>query len=181
VPGKQGKRDRINRARAKRVIWAALTGVSYEVIAKREGITVKKLHDYIGCYTKWFWNAYDKWEAAESRCRVMAMELNLLRIGKEAPRDRPLESLHPPELWMKWFKIAGIETVNQLRSVDSKTLLDRPRFATGAIEWAILKLGKAGLSHRLTAPQRPKYMKSPRSISLKNRALWGNVWQAGRE
>jgi hypothetical protein len=108
------------------------------------------------------WIADAQWKKAEARCRALAMELNLLRIGKEAPPDKPIESLAPPECWRKAWLRAGIETVNQLRSIDPVTLLAQWRFPRGALDWAVMKLDREGLSHRLI---RAKRTHMPPSVS----------------
>lgn len=79
----------------------------------------------------------------------MAMEIRQLRLGLEPAPDRPIETLNPPACWLKWFKEARVLTVNELRAVTTDILLDRPTFPKGAIDWAIMRLDREGLSHAL--------------------------------
>jgi len=82
--------------------------------------------------------------------------MRLLRLGKEPAPDRPIESLNPPINFVKRFKDAGIETVNQLRAVDVETLLAYWHFPAEAIRWAILTLDHKKLSHSLAPRKVPK-------------------------
>lgn len=145
----------IHHAFAKRVWLRWLRGHTASDIARDEGMTVDEIRRMIKAHIKVLVCTTFKWKRAEARCHALAMELNLLRIGKEAPPDQPIETLNVPDFWLKPLKGAGIDTVNQLRSIDAEMLLTRDRFPSGAVDWAVMKLDKLGLSHRL-AHSRPK-------------------------
>ena len=121
-------------------------------IASQNHLSVEAFRTELRNHLQSFWRTHDKWKLAEIRCHAMAMELRLLRLGKEAAPDRPLESLDPPKYWLAAYRKAHIETVNQLRAVDAEYLLGHPRFPVGAIDWAVLKMDRLGLSHRLERP-----------------------------
>ena len=125
------------------------SGKSYAEIGVSQKVSAEEVRKLISYHVRSLWDVAQKWKAAEMRCHAMAMELRLLRLGKEAPPDQPLKTLRPPKRWLKAFEGAEIETVNQLRSVDGEMLLARYRFPVQAIHWAILTLDKKGLSHRL--------------------------------
>ena len=137
------------RLRAQSMFRQRLCGNSMQKVAESHQCSQEKVRAIVAKHASRLYETYEKWKRAEIRCHAMAMEIALLRLGKEVAPDRPLEAINTPPLWLRHFKQVGIETVNQLRAVDPDMLLAHWRFPKGAIEWAILELGKRKLSHRL--------------------------------
>lgn len=144
----------IARSRAHKLFNSWVAGRSYAVLASTYNLQEWEVRKIIKNHLSTLWIAETKWRRAEVRCHALAMELRLLRLGEKAEPDYPIEDLKPPEYWLKAFKAAGIETVYQLRAVDTDMLLANWRFPAGAIDWAIMKLDKLKLSHALARPKR---------------------------
>jgi DNA-binding CsgD family transcriptional regulator len=166
-PCRADRPKQIERKRAHRIFNAWVAGMPYAEVAAKEGITVDQLRVLITRHVKILRESIRKWHMAEARCLALSMELRLLRIGKEAPPDQPIETLNPPKCWLTEFHHEGIMTVNQLRAVDSEMLLSRWQFPIGAVDWAVMKLDKLGLSHVLRRPKvrriyRPRLSKKVR-------------------
>ncbi len=155
-PGRDIARDR-----AHKMFIAYARGMTCEQIAAAWAIPVDQVRAVITECVRQFWKAFVKWKTAEIRCRAMAMEVRLLRCGKDCPVDQPIETLGPPPRWMKAFRKAGLATVNQLRAASPDVLLYFQWFPRGAIDWAILKLDKVGLSHSLAKKKRPIPIHAP--------------------
>lgn len=161
------------RRRAHRIFLARLSGKSYEECGKigadglgsaatgKTILTPEEARKLIARRAGDLAKAEYKWKLAECRCHALAMELRLLRIGKEAAPDQPLDAINTPSFWLSAFHGAGIDTVNQLRSIDADMLLARWQFPAGAIDWAIMKLDKMGLSHALRRPARKRFTQAP--------------------
>ncbi len=141
--------DEVMEWRARKIVNAWAQGMVYPEIARLHGMTVSGVREVITRNIRELWEARMKWKLAEMRCRAMAMELRYLRLGLECPEDQAIEVLEPGERTLAAFREAGVETVNQLRSVDAVVLGMRRHFPRSAIAWAILKLDSLGLSHRL--------------------------------
>lgn len=150
--GRKPRPKQIRKQRAQRLFNGWAGGKTYADLAAAEGLTIEQVRKIIRYYVRELWRTHYKWRMAEARCHALAIELRLLRLGKDCP-DQPIESLSPPACWLKAFRRAGVETVNHLRTVDAETLLVRLRFPAGAIDWAIMKLDKLGLSHVLKRPE----------------------------
>jgi hypothetical protein len=147
----KGRESRTQRSLAMFDLW--LAGKSHEQIAQRFETTPSEARRLIGLTIGDLRVARRKWKLAEIRCRALAMELRSLRLGQDCP-DRSIVALGPPPRWLKHFKAAGIETVNQLRSVTIEFLLSRPKFPWPAATWAVLRLDELGLSHVLKIRKR---------------------------
>jgi hypothetical protein len=137
------------------MLMQCLGGTPFSAIARQAEMSEHRVRVTVGLYVRHVWDAFEKLRRAEVACRALAMEVRLLRLGKEAPRDEPIEKIGPPEQYLKQFRAAGILTVNQLRAVDRETLLSRYRFPAGAIDWGILTLDRMKLSHSLVSKRRP--------------------------
>jgi hypothetical protein len=150
--GHKPGREEIQAERVHHMFLRWLYGSTMDQIAVDNKISKTTAVARVAQHVKSLWRSHAKWRLAEIKCHAMSMELRLLRMGKEAQPDRPIETLHPPAPWLKLYKNVGIDTVNQLRAVDTETLLAHWRFRVGAIDWAILALDKLGLSHVLNLP-----------------------------
>ena len=153
----------ITRAAAHQLFGQWASGMPYSKIADRHYMTISGVRETIRNHVRELWRVHYKWKLAETRCHALSMELRLLRAGQECPSDQPIEALKPPKIWMKAFRQAGLSTVNQLRAVSTDVLLSQYRFPKGAIDWAILKFDKLGLSYALKDyGRRPMRAKLPR-------------------
>jgi hypothetical protein len=143
----------IRRERNRRIFFCYIGGATREWIAQRYDLTVEQVQNAIHSQAIMLYKAADRWRLAEANCRRLRMDLMMERYGKEY-RDRPIETLKPPAIWLKWFKQVGITTVNQLRAVEADQLFMERGFPMRALEWAILALDKLGYSYVL---KRPRY------------------------
>lgn len=151
----------IARDRAQRMFNAWVNGKTYEQVAAKYSlvsrpITADEVRGIIRHWVKILWQTHKKWRLAEVRCHALAMELALLRIGEKADPDQPIQTLGMPDCWVRAYLRVGVDTVNQLRSIDAETLLAFWKFPFGAIRSAIMKLDKLGLGHRLVLKKRVK-------------------------
>ena len=154
--------------------WAI--GIPYKDIADRHYMTIDGVRDVITNHISELWRVYHKWKLAETRCHALSMELRLLRAGKDYPPDQPIEAIRPPKIWLKAFRRAGITTVNQLRAVSTDVLLSQYHFPEGAIDWAILKMDKMGLTYALQrSGRRPSRTKLPRRSQAPSCTLCGGT------
>ena len=154
--------------------WAS--GISYAEIASRHYMTADGVRVVIKNHISELWRVYHKWRLAETKCHALSMELRLLRAGRDCPEDQPLEAIRPPKIWLKAFRRAGIGTVNQLRAVSTDVLLSQYRFPEGAIDWAILKMDKLGLTYALQrSGRRPSRAKLPRRSQSPSCTLCGGT------
>jgi hypothetical protein len=78
----------VHRQRARRIFNRWVRGHSFEVIAADEKVTKEQAHRIVVLHLRECWRSWYKWRLAETRCHALAMELRLLRIGKEAPPDQ---------------------------------------------------------------------------------------------
>jgi hypothetical protein len=145
--------EEVKAFRARRIFNQWVSGMGYGELAARHGMAVEGVRTVLRQELVTMRQAWAKWKLAEARCKALAMELRLLRLGREAPPDQPIEAIDPPAMWLKAFHAAGIETVNQLRAVEAEVLLANWRFPREALGWAILKLDRLGLSHGLKIPR----------------------------
>jgi hypothetical protein len=143
------KPKQLARGMAHRIFAQWAGGMAYTEIADRRGMTADGVKIVIKNHISELWRVYHKWKMAETKCHALSMELRLLRAGKDCPEDQPIEAIKPPKIWLKAFRQAGIGTVNQLRAVSTDVLLSQYRFPEGAIDWAILKMDKLGLTYAL--------------------------------
>jgi len=144
--------DALSYRRSRRLFGFFVRGKTPQELAEQYHITVDQVRTILKSHVKVCHVARNKWLAAEARCMALSMELALLRMGLEAEPDQPIETLDPPKQWLELFRRHGVLTVRQLRSIENNALLYKHRFHGNAIQWAILKLDRMGLSHRLVMP-----------------------------
>lgn len=150
VPNKKLNAVQVSRTRSREMFRRFIGGRTLQEISKEFSAPPDEIRRLIRMHVKVQWVCARKWKLAEVKCRALSMELRLLRMGKEAPEDKPIQSLEPPKRWLAAFLSADIDTVNKLRSVDTDLLRANWRFPNHAIDWACMKLNSLGLSHRLT-------------------------------
>jgi hypothetical protein len=146
--------DTFRSRRGIKMVRAWASGKSYVEIAGGR-FTVDEVRDIIRYHIEYLFKAHTKWRLAQIKCHALGIELRALRSGKDCP-DRPIEALNPPAVWLRVFRKAGIETVNQLRAVDEAFLLGKQQFPRAALHWACMKLDRLKLSHALISPPKPK-------------------------
>jgi len=163
------------------IYFGCQAGHTPERIARDLRIPIERVVKVTRLHTHYLWKLLDKWRQSEVKCRALAMELRQLRAGKECQPDQPIETLFPPQAYLDLFKAVGVETVNQLRSLDPDTLRAYYKFPVAAIHWALLTLDKNGLSHGLAPKQ--KVAKPRKPAQKKHLVVIGNRkwWVADKE